>query len=295
MVERIPKEDLLNEIWRLAEDIGETPTARQMDEHGEYSVNPYYTSFESWNDALQAAELEVNHRYDISREDALNGIRNLAEDIGRTPVRKDMLLHGEYAPIVYTNKFDSWSEALREAGYEPRHHRDVSRDEYLDEIHRLASNTGSEHGPTRVEMGERGKYAVSAYYNEFGSWSAALEAAGFELRYLRPGNRREYDYGSGWNQSKRQHIRQIDDHTCQHQGCDIDDDEHWEKHGEQLHVHHLVRANLFDEPEQRNDVRNLVTLCRHHHRTWEAADDYCPLNQQLPDRCAPEAVDPYMQ
>lgn len=295
MAKRIAKEDLLDELWRLADELGETPTARHMNEHGEYSVNPYYTTFAGWNDALRAAGLEVNHRYDIAREDALDGIHDLADEIGRTPVRKDMLQHGEYAPIVYTNKFDSWSEALREAGYEPEHHRDVSRKEYIDEIQRLAADTEPHRGPARIDMRERGKYAVSAYYHEFGSWSDALEASGFELRYLRPGNRRGYDYGSGWNESKRQHVRQSDGHTCQHDGCGINDREHRKSYGEQLHVHHLVRANIFDDPERRNDVRNLVTLCRHHHRNWEAADDYCPLDQQLPERCAPEAVDPYVQ
>lgn len=295
MVERIAEEDLLQELWRLADDLEETPTARQMIEHGEYSVNPYYTSFEGWNDALGAAGLEVNHRYDISREAALDGIRDLAVEIGRTPVRKDMLLHGEYAPIVYTNKFESWSEALREAGFEPNHHRDVDREEYLEEIRRLASITESERGPARVDMQERGTYSVSAYYNEFGSWSNALEAAGFELRYHRPGNRREYQYGPGWNESKRQRVRERDSNTCQHEGCEIDGAEHREKHGEQLHVHHLVHANDFEQPERRNDLRNLVTLCRHHHRTWEAADDYCPLDQRLPEQCAPETLDPYVQ
>lgn len=51
-------------------------------------------------------------------------------------------------------------------------------------------------------------------------------------------------------------------------------DEHRERHGESLHVHHIRRINDFEEDgeinyEKANNLNNLVTVCRKHHVKWE--------------------------
>jgi len=50
----------------------------------------------------------------------------------------------------------------------------VSRQELIDELQRLAD----EGTPTADDLREQGQYPYVAYRNEFGSWTAALEAAG---------------------------------------------------------------------------------------------------------------------
>lgn len=56
-----------------------------------------------------------------SEEELLDEIRRLADDVGRSPPRKrDMDEYGNHASRTYTYRFGSWSDAVREAGFEPR-------------------------------------------------------------------------------------------------------------------------------------------------------------------------------
>jgi len=60
--EKIPTDDLLNEITRLARDLNKTPTRDQMDELGEYYGRSYRLRFGNWNEAVQQAGFEPNRR-----------------------------------------------------------------------------------------------------------------------------------------------------------------------------------------------------------------------------------------
>jgi 5-methylcytosine-specific restriction endonuclease McrA len=69
-------------------------------------------------------------------------------------------------------------------------------------------------------------------------------------------------YGSNWTQ-KRQETLERDDFCCQ--VCDMTRDEHYEKYGKDLDVHHKIPIDEFDEPEDANYLINLVTTCRSCH------------------------------
>lgn len=62
------------------------------------------------------------HRRDQLITDAevlLDDIRRVAAELGNPPSAREMLEHGEYSQRVCQNKFGSWNEALREAGFAP--------------------------------------------------------------------------------------------------------------------------------------------------------------------------------
>lgn len=59
---RIPDETLLEELRRVAEELGEPPTVAQMDKYGEYSVATYRNHFGRWNLALREAGFEPRER-----------------------------------------------------------------------------------------------------------------------------------------------------------------------------------------------------------------------------------------
>ena len=65
-------------------------------------------------------------------------------------------------------------------------------------------------------------------------------------------------YGGNWNQKRRECLNR-DNHTCQDCGTT-----------ESLHVHHIQPLRTFDEPEEANNLKNLVTLCETCHLSkWE--------------------------
>lgn len=108
----------------------------------------------------------------------LAGIDRLADYLGRSPTTTEMNELGAYSAETYKNRFGSWARALQTAGYQPvRQHR-VSKDALIDEIRRLASENGGP--PTAADMRSEGKFTVTIAQNRFGSWSEAIEAAGYD-------------------------------------------------------------------------------------------------------------------
>ena len=67
------------------------------------------------------------------------------------------------------------------------------------------------------------------------------------------------DYGLGWNEQKREQVRERDSHECQM--CGISQEASIEESGRGLDVHHIIPARQIDDPEVRNGMRNLVSLC----------------------------------
>jgi len=69
-------------------------------------------------------------------------------------------------------------------------------------------------------------------------------------------------YGENWLRQSRK-VRERDNHTCQ--VCGLDGDDYYR----QLSVHHITPLRDFDEPEDANDLDNLITLCAACHQKWE--------------------------
>jgi uncharacterized protein YjcR len=76
-----------------------------------------------------------------------------------------------------------------------------------------------------------------------------------------------FRYGPGWNENKRNQVRELDNHECAN--CGMTQEDHQSEHNCKLHVHHLIKARDIDDAEKRNAVKNLVTLCASCHRKWE--------------------------
>lgn len=70
-------------------------------------------------------------------------------------------------------------------------------------------------------------------------------------------------YGVGWNEEKRESVREQQDRYCA--GCG----EHESGLSRKLDVHHIRPARTFDDPAKRNDESNLVAMCHGCHQRWE--------------------------
>lgn len=179
----ISKEEITAEISRLATD-GTPPTANRMDAEGAYSARTCGDRFGTWNDAVRAAGYEpLGTSIEYSDEELLNEIARLAEEFGRPPTTREMIEHGKYTASVYFRRFDSWNDAVSEAGFIPHKERPeggeqrIPPSELLDEIETVADEVGGR--PTTEDMLEYGAYSITPYVRRFGSWNNALEQAGF--------------------------------------------------------------------------------------------------------------------
>jgi len=84
------------------------------------------------------------------------------------------------------------------------------------------------------------------------------------------------DYGPNWYYQRRA-ARARDNYTCQ--SCGMKESDHKKKYGRRLEVHHIKKARLFDDYRKRNDLSNLLTLCKMCHVKWE----HLPVRPQIAD------------
>ncbi|WP_155118167.1 homing endonuclease associated repeat-containing protein [Halorubrum sp. T3] len=215
------------------------------------------------------------HRRDQIVTDAdviLDDIRRVADKLGKPPTAKEMSEHGEYSQRVCQNKFGSWNEALREAGYAPNRKFRLTDQDLVDEIDRLAEQFGRP--PSSGEMDRVGEYHRWTYDHRFGGWEEALTEAGFSQPRSYQ-ERSEIPYGPNWREQRRQALER-DDYECQTPWCEMTQADHQEQVGKDISVHHLLPRKFFVGPdgrfdyEQANRVSNLVTVCSKHHLIWEA-------------------------
>jgi hypothetical protein len=117
---RYSDEEILAELREAARRLGRSPTMREFAGDPEARVHPQTVieHFGTWNAAKRAAGL-FPRRF-LTREELLEQLRNLGEELGRTPTARDLAARGRSLPSasLYAHTFGSLADALREAGFE---------------------------------------------------------------------------------------------------------------------------------------------------------------------------------
>lgn len=120
MRKRYSDEHILAELKECAGRIGKSPTMREFEADPQTSVHPQTVieHFGSWNAAKRKAGL-VPRRF-ASRDELLQLLRNLGNEIGRIPTAKDIEARKGTMPSksLYWHTFGSLNNALKEAGFD---------------------------------------------------------------------------------------------------------------------------------------------------------------------------------
>jgi hypothetical protein len=172
---------LIERLQALAARLGHTPLQREVDADEDSPCRVTYVNrFGSRNAALEAAGLPPNRpSVPYDRERPLETLRQLADQLGRAPVTRELVEHSLPCQATYTARLGSWEEALAQIGLQPRGSRLYERDELLSVLRDLAEDLG--HSPPQAELWERdGLPRPTTYRYHFESWNRALEAAGSE-------------------------------------------------------------------------------------------------------------------
>jgi hypothetical protein len=246
--------------------LGKPPTQEEMKEFGRYSHRPYYREFGAWSDALRVAGFDPNHVNGFDEERLIEAMQELADELGYPPTIDQMNERGQFSAEPYFTTFGSWTAAWEATGLDHRSWLParISEDELLEAIRELAEKL--DHAPTRADMREHGPYSREPFERVFGSWSAALEEAGFSP-YRQADTDAEWQYyGSEWPEQRRKALER-DGWECQ--DCGMTDEEHREQDSDGLHIHHITPFREFECREEANQLDNLVTLCRFCHSDRE--------------------------
>jgi len=175
----IARSDLIDELICLKDRLGRTPTSRDMAKKGKYGSSNYPNKFGSWNDAVREAGLEPTRERDVPREDIIDELKRVTEELGKPPNTEEMKEHGCYGVSTCSNEFGTWNEALKTAGVGTNKEKDIPKSDLLAELHRLNENV--EGGLIASHMKRMGEFSVGTYDRKFGSWNDALREAGIEL------------------------------------------------------------------------------------------------------------------
>jgi len=116
----IGRDDLLNEIKRLNNEYG-VVKRELMRKKGKYSPDTCEDRFGSWNDALEEANIDINKIHIVSEEEYLAEIERLEGELGEVPSGHQMNEYGKYEARSYNDKFGTYNEAVRKAGFQPQY------------------------------------------------------------------------------------------------------------------------------------------------------------------------------
>lgn len=194
--QKIPDEDLFADLRRVADEIDRRClTKADYDERGKYSASTITARFESWGSAVkEAGLLPVSQWYGtteqpswtqlgrspneckIAKEDLLIDLRRVANKIEGDRIKaRDYDQEGKYSTTTVIKQLESWINAVEKVGYKSHIKRIATED-----LKHSLQNVGSEdEAPTSTEYAENGKYHYQTVIERFGSWSNAVQAAGY--------------------------------------------------------------------------------------------------------------------
>jgi Homing endonuclease associated repeat len=117
---RYSDEEMLEALRDCAERLGRSPTMREFAADRESEIHPQtiIARFGSWNRAKRQAGLAP--RRFATRDELLDQLRSLGEELGRVPTARDLDEHRGRLPSksLYWHTFGSLATALREAGFD---------------------------------------------------------------------------------------------------------------------------------------------------------------------------------
>jgi Homing endonuclease associated repeat len=117
---RYTEDEILAELRASATRLGRSPTMREFAADPEAEVHPQTVieHFGSWNAAKRAAGLRPR-RY-ISRDELVTQLRELGEELGRTPTVRDIEARrvSMASKSLIWHTFGSLAAALKEAGFD---------------------------------------------------------------------------------------------------------------------------------------------------------------------------------
>ena len=173
------KSQSISELKRVAHKLGHTPTGSEFDKHASFRCHFTHHLFGSWHKALKAAGLPPTRRTDVSKADCIIELKRITRKLGHTPTLGEFNEHATFSEHVIQRCFESWNKGLLAAGLMVNIQTNISKDEYVRELKRVAKKLG--HTPTQAEFDKRATFKSCAINRRFGTWNKAVEAAGLKI------------------------------------------------------------------------------------------------------------------
>jgi len=248
-------ESILNELAILGAIFERSPKSTEANDIGAYSSGVYTNRFGSWDQALILAGQNPRNGKIHSDEKLLNTLRDLANGVENPPTPSELNQKSDHSHNTYQDRFGSWNNAIQAAGLK------IRRQYGHGEVELECMNCG---GEVWKKKSHAEKHEL--HFCDTGCWGEWLsENVNGEDNPHWQGGHSTY-YGENWEEIRKK-ARERDDYTCQ--SCGVAQVEHQRETGKSLHVHHIRPIREFDDPDDANELPNVVTLCVQCHKRWE--------------------------
>lgn len=281
---KIPREQLLQALAELQEELGETPRLKDWRERGKYSAKAVYNEFESWNAALDELDMEKHHVVNKERLSFVCDGPGCTATVEKTQTEASTSdrhycsqeCHYEHKSERYSGDGNPQStlepvecRACETEILRPRWKRELNNRHYCSDCWgdsavefecEVCGETDTA-WPTTAE----GRRFCS--YECMGKWRGDHVTGSDHPRWR--GGYEGY-YGASWPEQRAAALLR-DQARCQ--DCGMTDVEHTRRFDESLSVHHIEPVATFREDGEVDEdaahrLENLVSLCRpcHSHR-----------------------------
>ncbi|MDB2247368.1 homing endonuclease associated repeat-containing protein [Halorubrum ezzemoulense] len=173
-------DDLSEHLRTLRDSLGRPPLATDVLRSGTIPLRKYGAYFQSWESALDRADLPSGGYSTTSRAALLDGYVDLWDRLGRPPLPEEVTEYTPYSKLTYIRRFGNWGGLLRAAN----RISDISAHNYQNstkllltlDLRRVSDQTGGDH--TIQAVNKHGRHSIETYQSEFTRWETAVEAAG---------------------------------------------------------------------------------------------------------------------
>lgn len=172
--------ELLEFLRRFHRENGRSPREGDLYNNPRYpGPKTYQRRFDSWNNALKMAGLQISMFTDCTNEELLELLRRYDTENGRPPRVEDFI--GDYPSFtMYKNRFGSWNNALKMAGLQVNVFTNCTNEDLLEY---LVKFYGEKLRPPTIQdfIGSYKYPSFKIYQNRFGSWQKALRLVGLDV------------------------------------------------------------------------------------------------------------------
>lgn len=175
-----PDAVLLDDLRRISSRLGDVVLTRQTyrTNGGRFSPATIANRFGGWGKAILAAGLKPARQFDVSRDDALNDLRRVAELLDTKTLSRILYRqHGRFSDRPFNRHFGGWPAAVRAAGLNVSEHffERVSDEELFENLEHVWQTLGR--APTTADMRPPiSRLSAHVYTRRFGNWRKALES-----------------------------------------------------------------------------------------------------------------------
>jgi len=178
---RYEKKELIEKLQRLSKELDHTPRRIDINSSDHCpNVDTYERQFGSYEKAIIEAGLTpCRPCVQITDEELIKELKDAASTLNHAPSISELSWMKRYPnPSTYVERFGSWKDALKKAGFE-KTTKFISDEKLLQDLRNATKELN--HTPTYWEMDAMKKYSnPRTIADRFGSWGNSIKKAGLE-------------------------------------------------------------------------------------------------------------------